>query len=169
MLFFFQAEDGIRYLVRSRGLGDVYKRQMTEDSRYYYPATPISKNIYIFNDDTMPLKMEIVGYQYTEGILNNFSRHISLYNEKGHLLDYKNYDQNGTMIRHEKYLLDAVGIRSATINFTNNDKDSIIIYKEEDYGLPFNNTISDYNSLVKSDTIESVSYTHLTLPTSDLV
>ena len=24
---FFQAEDGIRYLVRSRGLGDVYKRQ----------------------------------------------------------------------------------------------------------------------------------------------
>ena len=25
--FFFQAEDGIRDLVRSRGLGDVYKRQ----------------------------------------------------------------------------------------------------------------------------------------------
>ena len=28
-LFFFQAEDGIRDLVRSRGLGDVYKRQAT--------------------------------------------------------------------------------------------------------------------------------------------
>ena len=27
MIVFFQAEDGIRYLVRSRGLGDVYKRQ----------------------------------------------------------------------------------------------------------------------------------------------
>ena len=27
--FFFQAEDGIRDLVRSRGLGDVYKRQTT--------------------------------------------------------------------------------------------------------------------------------------------
>ena len=26
-VFFFQAEDGIRVLVRSRGLGDVYKRQ----------------------------------------------------------------------------------------------------------------------------------------------
>ena len=26
-IFFFQAEDGIRNLVRSRGLGDVYKRQ----------------------------------------------------------------------------------------------------------------------------------------------
>ena len=27
ILFLFQAEDGIRYRVRSRGLGDVYKRQ----------------------------------------------------------------------------------------------------------------------------------------------
>ena len=27
IIFFFQAEDGIRDLVRSRGLGDVYKRQ----------------------------------------------------------------------------------------------------------------------------------------------
>ena len=31
--FFFQAEDGIRDLVRSRGLGDVYKRQ-SQDSRF---------------------------------------------------------------------------------------------------------------------------------------
>ena len=30
MFFFFQAEDGIRDLVRSRGLGDVYKRQVRE-------------------------------------------------------------------------------------------------------------------------------------------
>ena len=28
VLFFVQAEDGIRNLVRSRGLGDVYKRQV---------------------------------------------------------------------------------------------------------------------------------------------
>ena len=28
LYFFFQAEDGIRDLVRSRGLGDVYKRQL---------------------------------------------------------------------------------------------------------------------------------------------
>ena len=27
-IFFFQAEDGIRGLVRSRGVGDVYKRQV---------------------------------------------------------------------------------------------------------------------------------------------
>ena len=30
MCFFFQAEDGIRDLVRSRGLGDVYKRQVID-------------------------------------------------------------------------------------------------------------------------------------------
>ena len=36
-IFFFQAEDGIRDLVRSRGLGDVYKRQA-------YP-TPTKANI----------------------------------------------------------------------------------------------------------------------------
>ena len=33
-MFFFQAEDGIRDLVRSRGLGDVYKRQ--QQIRNYY-------------------------------------------------------------------------------------------------------------------------------------
>ena len=32
VFFFFQAEDGIRDLVRSRGLGDVYKRQVREQS-----------------------------------------------------------------------------------------------------------------------------------------
>ena len=34
--FFFQAEDGIRDLVRSRGLGDVYKRQ--DDNRQQWVA-----------------------------------------------------------------------------------------------------------------------------------
>ena len=33
LCFFFQAEDGIRDLVRSRGLGDVYKRQSLTGSR----------------------------------------------------------------------------------------------------------------------------------------
>ena len=33
VLFFFQAEDGIRDLVRSRGLGDVYKRQQQDISK----------------------------------------------------------------------------------------------------------------------------------------
>ena len=35
VFFFFQAEDGIRDLVRSRGLGDVYKRQGYTVPPYY--------------------------------------------------------------------------------------------------------------------------------------
>ena len=37
VVFFFQAEDGIRYLVRSRGLGDVYKRQPEDLARRHLP------------------------------------------------------------------------------------------------------------------------------------
>ena len=33
-VLFFQAEDGIRDLVRSRGLGDVYKRQELAAARF---------------------------------------------------------------------------------------------------------------------------------------
>ena len=36
---FFQAEDSIRDVERSRGLGDVYKRQ------FLYPPKPLAKNI----------------------------------------------------------------------------------------------------------------------------
>ena len=38
--FFFQAEDGIRYLVRSRGLGDVYKRQAQDVGVSTQPLAP---------------------------------------------------------------------------------------------------------------------------------
>ena len=39
LFFFFQAEDGIRDLVRSRGLGDVYKRQAQAHLRAAIPGT----------------------------------------------------------------------------------------------------------------------------------
>ena len=40
-MFFFQAEDGIRYLVRSRGLGDVYKRQRPTRTRAHPQAEAV--------------------------------------------------------------------------------------------------------------------------------
>ena len=43
LCFFFQAEDGIRDLVRSRGLGDVYKRQ-APDLYLPFQADPDSVN-----------------------------------------------------------------------------------------------------------------------------
>ena len=39
--FFFQAEDGIRGLVRSRGLGDVYKRQGWEWAQHRVVQNPV--------------------------------------------------------------------------------------------------------------------------------
>ena len=41
--FFFQAEDGIRDLVRSRGLGDVYKRQPLEILKKRYAKGEITR------------------------------------------------------------------------------------------------------------------------------
>ena len=46
--FFFQAEDGIRDLVRSRGLGDVYKRQMVNTVRYAVGTVPIGAALSMF-------------------------------------------------------------------------------------------------------------------------
>ena len=47
--FFFQAEDGIRDLVRSRGLGDVYKRQGRAEPELASPH---------FDDDAYQVEME---------------------------------------------------------------------------------------------------------------
>ena len=41
LFFFFQAEDGIRDLVRSRGLGDVYKRQ----GRTFYETSTMCTSV----------------------------------------------------------------------------------------------------------------------------
>ena len=43
--FFLQAEDGIRDLVRSRGLGDVYKRQVYIRKAFEYARTLTKKKL----------------------------------------------------------------------------------------------------------------------------
>jgi len=132
------------------------KNRMIEDNIYFYPDIPVFKNKHIYNDDTVPHKMEITEYMFIDGILDNFSRNISLYNDAGQELDYKNYNSNGLMIKHEKHLFNADGYRSATIFFSNNDKDSVIIYVEEENGLPFNYLVTDFNALVESDTVTKI-------------
>ena len=52
--FFFQAEDGIRDLVRSRGLGDVYKRQIPLCA---LAALELVRNVFVFPDE----RAEIAG------------------------------------------------------------------------------------------------------------
>ena len=50
-LFFFQAEDGIRDCLLSRGLGDVYKRQLHE----YLEPDERSETAYLSESDTILL------------------------------------------------------------------------------------------------------------------
>ena len=63
MSFFFQAEDGIRDLVRSRGLGDVYKRQIEHldrvNSPYVVKADGLAagKGVIITNDKKEALSL----------------------------------------------------------------------------------------------------------------
>ena len=46
-IFFFQAEDGIRDLVRSRGLGDVYKRQV--QCNFFQNLLSLNKKVVIIS------------------------------------------------------------------------------------------------------------------------
>ena len=69
---FFQAEDGIRDLVRSRGLGDVYKRQIT-DSTFASKLNEIFKGL---PDDRFGLTMRFLlfvpdTWQYTHDDVRN--------------------------------------------------------------------------------------------------
>ena len=56
--FFFQAEDGIRDLVRSRGLGDVYKRQVLISER----IEPWHKKLLLFGS----LRLERLDNEYID-------------------------------------------------------------------------------------------------------
>ena len=75
-VFFFQAEDGIRDLVRSRGLGDVYKRQVND-----YMDIPVT----ICEGATVTLEWTNLGNYPDE-------KALQFYNPFGVLL----YDHRGT-------------------------------------------------------------------------
>ena len=49
MFFLFQAEDGIRDLVRSRGIGDVYKRQGWYQEMVIIPNPADDSSYYLFS------------------------------------------------------------------------------------------------------------------------
>ena len=54
-VFFVQAEDGIRDLVRSRGLGDVYKRQVPDTVRAVVGKLPLNAPV------TLTTKLDVAG------------------------------------------------------------------------------------------------------------
>ena len=64
-MFFFQAEDGIRDLVRSRGLGDVYKRQQ----QGFDPATNGYTKVYdsFYGSDPVTVAKDGRHYEVDKG------------------------------------------------------------------------------------------------------
>ena len=77
MFFFFQAEDGIRDLVRSRGLGDVYKRQ-THGAEILIDVKMAETDDYFISLFTSTSYFK--GY-YTEGLIRNGSDNLDLTNK----------------------------------------------------------------------------------------
>ena len=73
IFFFFQAEDGIRDLVRSRGLGDVYKRQHWRASRMLLILSFLWVVLYALLSRLLLnrwfLKSWIIGSDYKKNIL----------------------------------------------------------------------------------------------------
>ena len=78
---FFQAEDGIRDLVRSRGLGDVYKRQGTVNEIFFWLERYFSRIIFNILNFIQYLNIffiifEQIFYRYRL-ILISFNHHYS--------------------------------------------------------------------------------------------
>ena len=69
-VFFFQAEDGIRDLVRSRGLGDVYKRQIVGGGMAYtfYKAEGKEIGTSLLEAEKIDLAKEVLANAKKSGI-----------------------------------------------------------------------------------------------------
>ena len=64
VIFFFQAEDGIRDLVRSRGLGDVYKRQFIINAKLFKAIGGFDKDYFAHQEEIdLCWRMKRAGYQ----------------------------------------------------------------------------------------------------------
>ena len=72
-IFFFQGEDGIRYLVRSRGLGDVYKRQAILFSKGRIVGK-FGPGKYTLNTENLPILRNLFGLPF--GQKNPFTAEV---------------------------------------------------------------------------------------------
>ena len=145
VVLFCQAEDGIRYLVRSRGLGDVYKRQ--DDSLSYKLQHFLHKPVAYF---IVPLfALANTGIRLQPGFYNEFFSKNSLGIIAGLVI--------GKPIGILLFAWIAVKTKLSELPGMLNWK--YITGAGLLAGIGF--TMSIF--------ITPVSYTHLTLPTSDLV
>ena len=183
LFFFFQAEDGIRDLVRSRGLGDVYKRQelnasdSTQNLNTQAEAQPATQAIADGSSNDSSLKNQDKATVVKGDTVTTASglRYIDIEKGKGKKvvvgmnlkIDYAGFFTDGKVFDTSiESVAKSQNFDRHGMAFTPFDvvigKGSVIAGWDE--GLTTNMNIGGKRRL-----LVPVSYTHLTLPTSDLV
>ena len=98
LCFFFQAEDGIRDLVRSRGLGDVYKRQLEyiEKGKTVVVFCHIPPNNFSSerNDSSDKASVTVVNRELLYSILKGYKSYIIT----GHMHESEFISEQGVQI-----------------------------------------------------------------------
>ena len=166
--FFCQAEDGIRDLVRSRGLGDVYKRQGPDIRReidngaaivnYYGHGGGLQWDLVFTNDDI---------YELNNGNKLPFVISVTCYT--AHFDNQEIFGEIFNSIPNKGSIAffgsSGVTFWPTTANLNQDLFEDIFNNKNYVIGKAINYSKNNqaYGSMI------SVSYTHLTLPTSDLV
>eukprot|EP00656_Telonema_subtile_P025751 TRINITY_DN27793_c0_g1_i1.p1 TRINITY_DN27793_c0_g1~~TRINITY_DN27793_c0_g1_i1.p1 ORF type:complete len:148 (+),score=17.13 TRINITY_DN27793_c0_g1_i1:24-467(+) len=143
-VFFFQAEDGIRDLVRSRGLGDVYKRQALEFvANRHWDDTWMARFSYTLSKSTG---------NYEGGVNSDTGNDIPGWTESGDDVMFINSNY-GVLANDHRHQFKMYGAYAITPELTAGANMSILS------GAPIN--ARAYGN--------PVSYTHLTLPTKRIV
>ena len=146
-IVFFQAEDGIRDLVRSRGLGDVYKRQVTHNITGMFGViegassdlrTGLTKQMVEIHE---PLRLQVLVEAKTEIL--------------------------GQIYERQAIIRELVGGGWILLSAIDPDSGEISVFERGVGFVPWQAEKREMSELESS--VASVSYTHLTLPTSDLV
>ena len=164
-VFFFQAEDGIRDLVRSRGLGDVYKRQLW----YVKIRRPIGEDMERFGlaiagQVSLP-KMKYAAIR--GGSLTLFGEsHLSAQRRPALVIAEGELDAI-LLSQVAGDLVDVLTLGGASMHVSMDDLLILAAYPR--IIAAHDNDDAGAKARARLAALSAVSYTHLTLPTSDLV
>ena len=179
LCFFFQAEDGIRDLVRSRGLGDVYKRQArslyddlsaqlkrADEQRLAHERSldPLRQRITQLQLDLQAAHLG--GAQYLDQLVaaQVDLEALSLGIEDGGVKLW-GLQTEIDRIQKEINALGAVNLAALDELTASRERKTFLDAQEAD----LQEAMATLEDAIQKIDLETVSYTHLTLPTSDLV
>eukprot|EP00658_Telonema_sp_P-2_P032143 TRINITY_DN23879_c0_g1_i1.p1 TRINITY_DN23879_c0_g1~~TRINITY_DN23879_c0_g1_i1.p1 ORF type:complete len:171 (-),score=47.89 TRINITY_DN23879_c0_g1_i1:164-676(-) len=157
--FFFQAEDGIRDAQESRGLGDVYKRQA------HPVALPIDVLSHLAERDEA--RLADIKHALKEG------KSIKSTEDEDGLNDMDDPSSNlfsspfYTILRSSEY--DFNQAVASEIEFKKQAEGGPLSRREEELASLYEKQVMELKRQLRARDTETVSYTHLTLPTKRIV